>query len=205
MNNYFLRLGWSHSNNGMISIEEAKKSFSLANINKSPARFDQKKLTHINQMYLKQMDDKELLAILVRKLNIVEYPSLQLTIKNSMPLIKNRGETIQEILNLSKLYINDRVSLDQDSKILLDTTGLKILNEIKIELIEICADNWKIDLIKDTCQNYINQNNIKTITLMKVIRAAIFGTLKSPPLFESMQVLGKFKTIERLFRCCEES
>jgi glutamyl-tRNA synthetase len=195
LNNYLLRLGWSHGDEEIISIDQAKQIFSLAAINKSPAKFDVKKLNHINQAYLKNTDDDKLYPILQDKLELTDV-TLQERIKKALPFIKERGQTILEIVKLGQLYIESKNSLDETATEVLQGEGLKVLGQLNKEL-QACQD-WKTDIIKDICQNFASKNNLKTPQIMKPLRAGIFGTFQSPPLFESMQVLGQKEVLKRL-------
>jgi len=195
LNNYLLQLGWSYGNEKIISIEQAKQIFSLSAINKSPARFDVKKLKNINQAYLKKTNDTELYAILRDKLELNDIV-LQERIKKAIPLIKERGKTILEIIKLGKMYITLENSIDKIATETLQEEGLEILNNLYKKL-QIC-ENWDADSIKNTCQNFSNQSNFDTTLIMKTLRAAIFGTFQSPPLFKSMEVIGKDEVLKRI-------
>lgn len=195
LNNYLLRLGWSHGNEEIISIEQVKQIFSLADISKSPAKFDIKKLNHVNQAYLKNKNDTQLYDILQDKLELTDV-TLQQRIKKALPLIKGRSPTISGIIKLSYLYIKSKNSLDKTANEVLRGEGLEILMKIKKKL-QACKD-WKIDTIQGICHDIASQNNLKTSLIMKSLRAAIFGTFQSPPLFESIQVLGREEVLKRI-------
>ena len=202
LNNYLLRLGWSHGNEEIISIEQAVKIFTIKAINKSPAKFDLDKLKYINQIYLKNSDNKFLSSVLSNKLGITDTIS-QKIIEKALPLIKERGQTINEIIKLGKLYLQAENPLDAKATAALQQNGLEVLKQIAKEL-ELCKV-WETDHIKNICHNFAGQNKLKIHLILKPLRAAIFGTFQSPPLFESMEALGKNEVSkrisQRLLRC----
>ncbi|WP_338406072.1 MULTISPECIES: glutamate--tRNA ligase [unclassified Wolbachia] len=65
MRNYLLRLGWSHGNDEIISDEQAIEWFNLENIGRSPARLDFKKLEHLNNHYINNMSNEDILSIII--------------------------------------------------------------------------------------------------------------------------------------------
>ncbi len=67
MRNYLLRLGWSHGNDEIISSEQAVEWFNLENIGRSPARLDFKKLKYLNNHYINNMNNKDILTLILRE------------------------------------------------------------------------------------------------------------------------------------------
>ena len=65
MRNYLLRLGWSHGNDEIISDEQAIEWFNLESIGRSPARLDFKKLEHLNNHYINNMSNEDILSIII--------------------------------------------------------------------------------------------------------------------------------------------
>ena len=59
--NYLVRLGWSHGDQEIFSIEEIEKFFSIEKVGKSPAKFDAKKLDYLNNYFIKKKDDEEVI------------------------------------------------------------------------------------------------------------------------------------------------
>lgn len=67
MRNYLLRLGWSHGNDEIISDEQAIEWFNLESIGRSPARLDFKKLEHLNNHYISNMSNEDILTLMLRE------------------------------------------------------------------------------------------------------------------------------------------
>ncbi len=64
VNNYLLRLGWSHGDDEFISRDQAIEWFDLGGIGKSPARFDSDKITALNSQYIAQMPDEDVIRLI---------------------------------------------------------------------------------------------------------------------------------------------
>src|SRR3981081_393977 len=106
MRNYLVRLGWSHGDQEIFSTEEMIKAFDLAQIGRSPARFDFARLENLNGHYLRQTPDAELLAQLERVLPHIAggsqiakklTPRVEAKLLAAMPGLKERAKTLVEL------------------------------------------------------------------------------------------------------------
>ena len=87
--NYIVRLGWSHGDQEIFSVDEMINLFELKNINKSPASFNQEKLDWINQSYIKTTEINELLSELEWHLNQQHAKCLHLQIPTFLQFLQN--------------------------------------------------------------------------------------------------------------------
>ena len=107
MKNYLLRLGWSHGDKEIFSQEEMIKLFSLKNIGKSSSRLDIEKLKNINNHYIKNTNEKDLLVI-IKKSEKTLSKVQEKSILKILPEIKKSSKTIVDIiasLSLSLIHI----------------------------------------------------------------------------------------------------
>ena len=196
--NYLLRLGWSYGDYEIISIQEAVKIFDLSNINKSPAKFDIDKLKHLNQHYIQERKDDVLLGLIINRLeDKILNAEHRERLKKAIPLIKNRGETINDIANLASLFIAPADPMDDKSK---EVIALKENREILKEVYGILqkCENWNIETLKTKCNHVAGELKVKPAVIMKILRAGILGTFKSPPIYETMQIIEKEEVLNRI-------
>src|SRR6202049_2917954 len=140
MRNYLIRLGWSHGDQEIFSTEEMIKAFDLAQIGRSPARFDFARLENLNGHYLRQTPDAELLAQLERVLPHIAggaelaaklTPELRGKLVAAMPGLKERAKTLLELLDGARFLISGRpIVLDDKAAALLTAEARVMLGEI---------------------------------------------------------------------------
>ena len=148
LNNYMLRLGWSHGNQEFFRLDEAEKVFSLKNIGKSPSKHDEKKIKFLNNYYIKNSDDDELLKIM-KKIDNFEQILNKFSEENNLLLInlfKDRADNLLDIVeNINAFSVNP-----------------KEYTENELEILEILKDNQDLILKKFESivdWNYENVNN----------------------------------------------
>ncbi|RYE12417.1 MAG: glutamate--tRNA ligase, partial [Rickettsiales bacterium] len=133
VNNYLLRLGWSHGDDEFISKEESIKWFNLESIGRSPSRIDFKKLENVNAHYLKETDNSKLLKLIKP---LIEYNlNIQLNDKkltilnNAVDDLKIRAKNIIELASIAEIFVI-RPPINDDFKKLINDNSEQ-LNKIK--------------------------------------------------------------------------
>ncbi|MDE6223985.1 MAG: glutamate--tRNA ligase, partial [Alphaproteobacteria bacterium] len=203
--NYLLKLGWSHGDDEIISIEDAIKWFDVHDILKSPAKFDHTKLTALNSLYIRNTDDKELLKMLIPFIEEKINRSLNQREKDlllaGIPDMKERAKTLVEMANMGIIYIIDKDSNFTPS---FDEKSLKTLNSDKNKVKEIISDfeTKNIEWNRDGLNNYFKQKaesfEMKMGDIVAPVRVAITFSTVSPPLFEAMVIIGREESLRRL-------
>jgi glutamyl-tRNA synthetase len=195
LKNYLLRLGWNWQDKEIINMEEAIANFDIKDVNKAAVRFDMAKLNFINSQYLREMADEELLSIIENKLTLTSR-SLE-SIRKGMPGLKERAQTLSEIVELAKIYIEKCNPIDdQSARVLSDDDVEEIVNAITSALGNV--SNWEITEIKKALEGVAAEKRIKFGRIMQITRAAVIGSFASPGIVEVMWALGKSKTLNRI-------
>ncbi len=195
MCNYLMRLGWSHGNDEIITMEDAIKWFDVNQIGKSPSRLDFAKMNNINAHYIKAKSNDYLSKIVIDNLRCDNESASY--IEKGMESLKVRAQLIPDLVNLSKIYLMDRPLEISDE-------ANKIVEEIDKNLIEeIC--NLVMDLqdmnheyIQEAFKKFAAEKGIKIGELMKPVRALMTGSTTSPSVFEIISIIGKDNTLKRL-------
>ncbi len=206
MRNYLLRLGWSHGDQEIFSSEEMIEAFDLAQIGRSPARFDFARLENLNGHYLRRMPDAELLSELERVLpHIAGGPELagKLTpqarqqLLTAMPGLKDRAKTLVELAEGARFIFAARpLHLDQKASALLNAQMCEILAQLGDELRTV--DPWTAATTEQAIRNFAQRLGMKLGAIAQPLRAALTGRTTSPPIFEVLQVLGKDECLRRI-------
>lgn len=187
--NYMIRLGWSHGDDEIISIEDAIKWFDIRDVGRSAARFDMNKLLHLNGHYIRQKSNE----------GLIQYfpdldPQFKSILLNGMNGIKERAKTILELIENGKIYTGRDIEMSQDA--------LDVVSENKTLLADVISIleqvEWEHDKLEASIRSYADSIQVKLGIVAKPIRAALCGKLVSPSVFEIMYVLGRELTLHRV-------
>lgn len=202
MLNYLALLGWSLSHDqDIFSVDELVAHFDVADVLPNPARFDQKKLEAINADHIRLLDPSEFrdrLRDYLREYYNFEYPEEKFTI--AADLVQTRIKTLSDAYGLLKFLVTADEDLELDEK-----SAKKNLKEAAIQPLEegIAAleavEEWNTENIERALHAaLIEKLELKPRVAYGALRVGISGAAVSPPLFESMELLGKESTLRRL-------
>jgi glutamyl-tRNA synthetase len=205
--NYLALLGWSFGDDKeFFSLKEMAEAFEISRVNPNPARFDLKKCTSINADWIRSLSDDELLQRLMPYLQtaavLPEKPNDEqlALLKNSIELIKERIETLnQGVQMLRFLFVSEsEFVIDQDDQsVVSDDAGQSVLKAAYQVLEDLMK--WNRDDIEQALRaELLEKMSLKPKTAFGAVRVAVTGRKVSPPLFESLELLGKSKSLARI-------
>ena len=197
--NYLLRLGWSYGDNEIISMDQAIKWFNLNSLGKSPAKLDFAKMNSLNAYYLRTLDNEILISKTVEILKQNYQVSKQEInyIKQAMPSLLVRSETLLYLAHLAKIYlINSPIIYQEDAKKIIENCNKELINQVIESLTNL--ENFKKDSLQSKFKEIATKNGLKLNELMKPVRALITGMTASPSVFEIAEILGKENILKRL-------
>ena len=201
MFNYLLRLGWAHGDDEVISRAQATKWFALTGVGKSPSRFDAKKLKNLNGQYIREADDKALVAL--AQPGIEELLTIKLTSENSqlltqaMSILKSRAKNLIELAESSLfLFKNRPLGLDERAQTLLDADARKLLISIHAALVAL--DDWTFEAAEEAVKAIAESAELGLGKLAQPMRAALTGSTSSPGIFDVLMLLGKEESLARI-------
>ena len=187
MFSYLLQLGWSSNNEDNYQFSKAVDLFTLEKINKSPSKFDIKKLNNINSKFLNNMDINEVYDLVCKSFNL----NLENIQKNRLvaflPELLKRVNVYTEIKDDIEWIVNESfICIDSDNQKILNA-NLTLLKEISL-LLNSCS--WTKDNINSTLKNYIINKNLKFKEIGYPLRLALTGKINSPDLASVIYELG---------------
>ena len=201
MCNYLLRLGWSHGDDEIISRDQAIEWFDLANVGRSPARFDIDKLENLNAHYLKTADPARLAGHILadaEAAGITVSPDAEARLIAGMPGLSSRAKNTIELFDNAQLYLTDS-PIEMNEKAassLADSVARETLGELAQTLKQ--ATSWDEDELDRITRNYADSKDLKLGKVAQPLRAALTGSNVSPGIFEVMAVLGRDETLARI-------
>ncbi len=195
MVNYLALLGWSlDDHTTFLSREELVKHFDLDRVSRNPAAFDREKLEWLNGHYLREMPVEAFAGLAQEWLAKAGIAADTQVVTQAAPLIKERMKVLAEIPELLRFLFED-VAPDEKARKMIDGQG-EYLAEVATRL-EALPD-WKHEVIEAAMREIREERELGAKKAFQPVRAAVTGTLVSPPLFESMELLGKERTLARI-------
>lgn len=192
LTNFLCLFGWSHpEEKDKFTLEEFIDKFSLERVRKSGAIFDTTKLDWLNGQYIRELSENKLFHY------AKEYVSANVDdelLKKVLPLIKERINKFCEVEPLIKFLwetpaIGADLFEDQTKSLLHLSTALRVLTSV---------EDWKLDNINSALQLGIAEKEFKVGEFYMTMRFALAGQKITPPINESIEIMGKDICLQRL-------
>lgn len=200
LNNYLARLGWAHKDQEIFSREEMVKLFDIHAVSRSPAAFNPEKLSWLNQQYLKNTAPSLLVEPFQQQLialgvNFSDGPALEKIIA----LQASRMKTLQDMARSSRYFFETVSHYDELA------ASKHLTSEIRGPLQEVYSalqplTPWTKEAIHEVIQRVAEVAQIKMGALAQPIRVAITGNTMSPPIDDTILLIGKEEVLLRLER-----
>ena len=201
--NYLALLGWSPGDDvENISMDQLVELFTIERVHSSPARFDMKKLEAINGDKIRALTLDELtnriLPFLKRDQVISGNPEEITIVKSAVPIIQERIATLAEASSMLKfLFVKDFKVEESELPKLQEPQAQEVLRKT-LEVLEPLTE-WNHVAIESALRTtLLDGMGLKPRIAFGSVRVAVTGSHISPPLFESMELLGKERSIDRL-------
>ena len=203
--NYLLLLGWSPKENvEIISVAEATKIFEVKDVNKSGAAFSLDKLNWFNAQYIKTKSPQELVDLFsgyLNKENFPPEPQDKEYFQKVIEIFKERITTPLELPKKAYFCYHDDFTYDEDTK---ETLANNLSKEVKLLVDRFSKlSEFSKEIIEKEFRAAVSESGLKTRDLVHPVRVALTGRKTGPGLFETLEVLGKEKSIQRLNRLIE--
>ena len=196
--NYILRMGWSYGDKEFFSLREAIILFNLENIGKSPAKLDDTRLNFLNNHYIKNLSNDEL----VERLNCLDELQEKYKINNYLQkssdfigLFKNRCYNLEELKEILKILFNFEYSRNEDNQ--------EVFNDLEKYSKRIYdsffnLDDWSESSLSLKIKNLVTELNINFKRLGQPLRMAVIGKINGPSISSIFSILGKNEVLKRL-------
>jgi glutamyl-tRNA synthetase len=198
LNNFLARLGWSHGDQEIFSLDELIRYFDLDHVGKAPGVFDDEKLLWLNSHYIKETPPRELVPLLTPFLAQIglENPDLEFTARIVATLNK-RSKTLVDMADGARFYFFDPRPFDEKAaKKFLTPASLALLEEAsrRLEGLPELTEETLTHMLKGICDD----QGCNLVDLAQPVRVALTGKTASPSLTEVMPILGKTESLRRL-------
>ncbi|HZD17305.1 MAG TPA: glutamate--tRNA ligase [Actinomycetota bacterium] len=195
--NYLALLGWSKdAETTFLSRGELVEAFDLDRVSSNPARFDTQKLEWMNNHYLQALEDDDLAARCLHFLSVAGLSPEPVLLRRAMPLVKERMKTLAEAPDLLRFLFTDDVEPNERALELIRMAPQGYLRAAADALEAL--DGWTAEAIGDALDALASGAGLNRRKGWQPVRAAVTGSNVSPPLPESLELLGRDRTVERL-------
>jgi glutamyl-tRNA synthetase len=201
MVNYLALVGWSlDDHTELFTLADLERLFSLERVSRNPAAFDTKKLDALNGHYLRQLRPADFATRALPFVQAAGYPGADPDLlAKAAPLVQERVTRLTEVPGMVGFLLGDEIELDHAAAAkVLTGDGRAFLVEAAKRLEEV--EPWTAAAVEASLRGLQQERGLKPKTAFQPVRLAVTGRLVSPPLFESMELLGKPRSLARLER-----
>lgn len=201
--NYLALLGWSPGDDREnITMDELVQLFTIERVNSSPARFDMKKLEAINGDKIRALDIEDFLnraLPFLKSAGVIAGKDEEISlVRRALPIIQERIVRLREVIPMLTFLFVDTVKFDEESaKKVAEADSQRVIASSLGALENL--QSWSHQEIESALRAaLIDGLGLKPRNAFGPVRIAITGSHISPPLFESMELLGRERSLSRL-------
>jgi len=198
MLNYLARLGWSHGDQEIFSIDELLDLFAIEDCQKSGSVFDKTKLLWVNQQHMANLSQDELgegLAAALKANSVQTGSGPEVSLVASV--LKERAQTFAEMAEQADIFYKDAVELDEKAaKKQLRPVALPVLEAVHVKL--TAEDQWQAAALKTSLESIAEEMEIGFGKIGQPLRVAITGAGASPDIGDTLELIGKDRSLARI-------
>ena len=198
MLNYLARLGWSHGDQEIFSMQELLDLFALEDCQKSGSVFDTTKLLWVNQQHMANQSDDELgdalsAALQSNSVSVTDGPP----VSRVASVLKERAQSFAEMAEQADIFYKDAVELDEKAaKKQLRPVALPVLEAVHAKL--SAEDQWLASSLKTVLESVAEEQEIGFGKIGQPLRVAITGAGASPDIGDTLELIGKDRSLARI-------
>jgi len=200
MRNYLARLGWSHGDDEFFTTEQAVAWFDIADVGRSPARFDLARLENLSGQYIRAAEDTHLLAEIEAYLAAHNRPLLDADVRDrllaAMPGMKERSKTLVELIDMGRFLLESRPFEP-------DAAATKVLASVSNGMLDRLTSRlqnatWTRHGLEEAVRDFAQAESLGLGKVAQPLRVALTGRTVSPSVFDMMAILGRDETLARI-------
>jgi glutamyl-tRNA synthetase len=201
--NYLVRLGWSHGDQEIFSIDEMVELFDLDDINKSASSINPDKLLWLNQHYIKEGDPEHVARHLAwhmdkQGINIETGPALSRIVS----ALAERSKTLVEMAQSSRYFFEDFADFDEKAaKKNLKAAALEPLQHMLEKFTEI--SEWQGDALHQIVLDITEKLELKLGKVAQPLRVAVTGAGMSPSIDVTLELIGRERCLTRIAKAID--
>src|SRR4051794_37700964 len=196
--NYLALLGWgTQDDTTIMSTEELIERFDIADVGRASAIFDEQKLRWLNGRFMREMDLDDYTEVVARHLG--REPDERL--RAACEIAQEKAQTLEEVWPLIHFIFEEPKTDEKAWKKVMKDGALPLLSDALDALRG--AESFEPEELETSLGRILAEHDVKPGKLYQPIRVAITGTSVSPGIFESLAVLGKDESVDRIERAVQ--
>ncbi len=195
--NYIARLGWSHGDEEIFTMEELIEKFDTKGLGISPSNFDEKKMRWVSGIHIRECKS-EVVTPLREALSEMGFDVSGRDAEKAFELLRQRAETIVEMAEKSAFLFREVVAFDKEAKE--KFINGETLSALEVVLPALSAEDTRFDPegLKPAFSAITEETGLKMKQMAQPLRVALTGKTESPGIYEVIAALGREKTVCRI-------
>jgi glutamyl-tRNA synthetase len=197
--NWIALMGWGVAEDDVMSLDEMIQRFDINHLTPSPAAINYQRLDHFNGTHIRMLTNEDLSARIKPYFTAAGLEVPNETLLKITPLIRERLVTLDDCLAFAGFFFKDEVQPNPEELIAkgLDAQQSALIvrrcYEIRVALPDISHS-----IAEPPMREYVETSGYSANQVFGLVRVAVTGQKVSPPLFESMEIIGREKVLQRL-------
>jgi glutamyl-tRNA synthetase len=200
INNWIALMGWSYDDHTeFFSLQDLIEKFSLDRLNPSPAAINFTKFDHFNGLHIRNLAVEDLAKRIFPYFKAKGIDADLATVEKITPIIQERLQTLEDAPDLAGFFFDEDVTVNKEDLIAKKTTqeeSLMILKEIYKVISGLSEINH--ETAEPQMRDLVEKLGYKPGQIFGILRVAVTGRMVSPPLFETMEIIGQEKVNSRI-------
>jgi glutamyl-tRNA synthetase len=196
--NYLVRLGWSHGDQEIFSLEEMQRLFDIKDVNKSASAFNPDKLAWLNQQHIMRATPERLALYLKPQLAALGIQTDDdKKVASVAKVLQERAKTMREMAESSRFFFSDVTGYEEKAaKKILTADAVAPLQAVHDKLSSL--QQWQAHVIHDAVAEVAATLTVGLGKVAQPIRVAVSGSSVSPPIDTTLEALGRETTLARI-------
>jgi glutamyl-tRNA synthetase len=197
--NWIVLMGWGVAEDDVMSLDQMVERFNIDSLTPSPAAVNFQKLDHFNGTQIRLLPNLELARRIKPYFTNADLEVDNETLLKVTPLIRERLVTLDDCLAFASFFFKENVEPNPEDLV---AKGLdpKQSTDVAKKSYEILAalPNLSHETAEPPLREYVERSGLNANQVFGILRVAVTGQKVSPPLFESMEIIGKEKCLARI-------
>jgi glutamyl-tRNA synthetase len=204
VNNWIALMGWGVAEDDVMTLPQMVERFDIGHLTASPAAINFQKLDHFNGTHIRLLSTEELAARIKPYFTREGLAVNDAALLKIVPIIRERLVTLDDCLAFATFFFKDEVTPNPEELVAKDLDA-KQSADVARKSYEILASLPELThaVAEPPMRAYVESSGLSPNQVFGILRVAVTGQKVSPPLFESMEIIGREKVLERLRNAIE--